>query len=104
MSTITRGANGRTNIAGTSERTKFQFNDDARFSKVETVTISSTQGVKHLTGSLAGTSGFIVTTAGQGVITAVDGGDLNASDLTAKQLYEIGVRHITGACTVQVVY
>tara|TARA_Y100001938_G_C7753059_1_gene264838 strand:- start:9 stop:323 length:315 start_codon:yes stop_codon:yes gene_type:complete len=104
MSTITRGANGRTNIAGASERTKFQFNDDARFSKVETVTISSTQGVKHLTGSLAGTSGFIVTTAGQGVITAVDGGDLNASDLTAKQLYEIGVRHISGACTVQVVY
>ena len=104
MSTITRGANGRTNIAGTSERTKFQFNDDARFSKVETVTISSTQGVKHLTGSLAGTSGFIVTTAGQGVITAVDGGDLNASDLTAKQLYEIGVIHISGACTFQLVY
>ena len=104
MSTITRGANGRTNIAGTSERTKFQFNDDARFSKVETVTISSTQGVKHLTGSLAEICGFIVTTAGQGVITAVDGGDLNASDLTAKQLYEIGVRHISGACTVQVVY
>ena len=30
--------------------------------------------------------------------------EVQIADLTAKQLYEIGVRHISGACTVQVVY
>ena len=71
MATITHG-NKRTDV---SSRSKPDFNDDAKFTKIETVTIASTSGEKHLTGSLAGSSGFIVKTAGQGVITAVDGGD-----------------------------
>ena len=106
MATLTSGAAGRTNISGVSDRTKFTFNDDATYSKIETVTIASaaTAGVKHLTGSLAGSSGFIVKTAGEGVITAMDGGDISTSDVTAKSLYDIGIRHISGACTVHVVY
>ena len=87
-----------------SSRSKAKRSDDAKFSKIETVTIASTSGEKHLTGSLAGSSGFIVKTAGQGVITAVDGGDMSTSDFTAKTLYEIGIQRISGSCTVNVVY
>jgi len=104
MSTITSGNKGRTDIAGASNRTVATIKDDARFSKIQTVTIAAAGGVKHLTGSLAGTSGFIVKTAGTGVITATDGGDISTSDVTAKELYEIGVQKISGSCTVHVVY
>tara|TARA_Y100000310_G_scaffold6511_1_gene7319 strand:+ start:804 stop:1103 length:300 start_codon:yes stop_codon:yes gene_type:complete len=95
------GSNARTDV---SSRPTPAIKDDARFSKIETVTIAAAHGVKHLTGSLAGSSGFIVKTAGTGVITATDGGDISTSDVTAKEMVEIGVQRISGSCTVHVVY
>ena len=50
------------------------------------------------------TSGFIIQTAGQGVISATGGGSINASVLNTKELYEIGVREISGSCTVHVIF
>jgi len=101
MATITSGASGRTDV---SSRSVPDIKDDAKFQKIVNVTIAAANGITHLTGSLAGSSGFIVKTAGQGVITATEGGDISASDLTAKTLYEIGVQKISGSCTVNVVY
>ena len=95
------GSNARTDV---SSRATPAISDDARFSKIETVTIAAAHGVKHLTGSLAGSSGFIVKTAGTGVITATDGGNISTSDVTAKEMVEIGVQRISGSCTVHVVY
>ena len=100
MATITHG-NKRTDV---SSRSKPDFVEDAKFSKVHTVTIAASGGITYLTGSLAGPSGFIIKIAGQGVLTATDGGDLTASDLTAKELYEIGLKEISGSCTVNVIY
>ncbi len=101
MATITHGDNKRTDV---SSRSKPDFREDAKFSKVHNVTIAAAGGITYLTGSLAGSSGFIIKTAGQGVLTATDGGDLSASDLTAKELYEIGLKEISGSCTVNVIY
>ena len=101
MATVTSGTKGRTDV---SSRSTPEFKEDAKFSKVHTVDIAASGGITYLTGSLAGPSGFIIKTAGQGVLTATDGGDLTASDLTAKELYEIGLKEISGSCTVNVVY
>ena len=101
MATITHGSNKRTDV---SSRSKPDFSDDALFSKVHTVTIAASGGITYLTGSLSNPSGFIIKTAGQGVLTATDGGDLTASDLTAKELYSIGLKEISGSCTVNVLY
>ena len=60
--------------------------------------------IKHFTGAVAGSSGFIVETAGQGVITPTEGDAVAASVFTAKTLYEIGVKEISGSCTVHVIY
>ena len=46
----------------------------------------------------------MVKTAGQGVLTATDGGDIPAGDVTADEIYPIGVKEISGSCTVHVVY
>ena len=43
-------------------------------------------------------------TAGQGVITPTKGDAISTSAVTAKTLYEIGVKEISGSCTVHVVY
>ena len=80
--------------------------DKARFSNVVTMT-GNTDGSfvpVFFTGSLANSSGFIVQSAGNSVITTTDGGELPASGVVAKELYEIGVFSISGSGTVSVVY
>ena len=100
MATITHGSHGRTDHSGASERTVATVKDDARFSTIKTVGA----GITDLTGSFKGSSGFIVTTAGDSVIWPTVGDTIAASSLTAKTLYEIGVRRISGSGTVSVVY
>ena len=100
MATIIHDTSGRTSQSGTSNRTVATVKDDAKFSKLRTVSA----GVTDLTGSFKGSSGFIVTTAGDSVIWPTEGDTIAASSLTAKTLYEIGVRRISGSGTVSVVY
>tara|TARA_B110000444_G_C18834021_1_gene594907 strand:+ start:26 stop:331 length:306 start_codon:yes stop_codon:yes gene_type:complete len=101
MATITHGENKRTDV---SSRSAPIFSDDATYSRVHTVTIASDEGITYLTGSLSNPSGFMVKTAGQGVLTATDGGDIPAGDVTADEIYPIGVKEISGSCTVHLVY
>jgi hypothetical protein len=100
MATIIHDTSGRTDQSGTSNRTKATVKDDAKFSKLKTVSA----GITDLTGSFKGSSGFIITTAGSSVIWPTEGDTIAASSLTAKTLYEIGVRRISGSGTVSVVY
>ena len=100
MATITQDTSGRTDHSGTSNRTVATVKDDAKFSKLKTVSA----GITDLTGSFKGSSGFIITTAGNSVIWPTEGDTIAASSLTAKTLYEIGVRRISGSGTVSVVY
>ena len=100
MATIIHDTSGRTSQSGTSNRTVATVKDDAKFSKLKTVGA----GITDLTGSFKGSSGFIITTAGSSVIWPTDGDTIAASSLTAKTLYEIGVRRISGSGTVSVVY
>ena len=80
--------------------------DKARFSNVVTMTGNTDGSVVPVffTGSLANSSGFIVQSAGNSVITTTYGGDLPASGVIAKELYEIGVFSVSGSGTVSVVY
>ena len=95
-STISRG-NSRTDVSSHKAPLKF---DDAKFGRIKTVT----DGITDLTGSLAGNSGFIVSTAGAMEITPTEGDALAASVFTAKTLYEIGVQRISGSGTIHVIY
>ncbi len=97
MATITSGGTGRTDV---SSRSAPSVKDDAKFSKLKTVGA----GITDLTGSYAGSSGFIITTAGSSVIWPTDGDSIAASSLTAKTLYEIGVKRVSGSGTVSIVY
>ena len=97
MATITHGDKGRTDV---SSRSAPSIKDDAKFSKIKTVTA----GITDLTGSDAGSSGFIITTAGNSKIWPTEGDAIAASSLTAKTLYEIGVKRVSGSGTVSVVY
>tara|TARA_R110002020_G_scaffold12582_1_gene46100 strand:+ start:327 stop:620 length:294 start_codon:yes stop_codon:yes gene_type:complete len=97
MATITHGDKGRTDVSSRSAPT---IKDDAKFSKIKTVGA----GITDLTGSDAGSSGFIITTAGSSYIWPTDGDSIAASSLTAKTLYEIGVKRVSGSGTVSVVY
>ena len=97
MATITHGDKGRTDVSSRSAPT---IKDDAKFSKIKTVGA----GITDLTGSDAGSSGFIITTAGNSYIWPTDGDSIAASSLTAKTLYEIGVKRVSGSGTVSVVY
>jgi|TARA_R110000744_G_scaffold133496_1_gene241889 hypothetical protein len=80
--------------------------DKARFSNVITMTGNTDGSVVPVffTGSLSNSSGFIVQSAGNSVITTTDGGELPASGVVAKELYEIGVFSISGSGTISVVY
>ena len=100
MATIIHDTSGRTSQSGTSNRTVATVKDDAKFSKLKTVSA----GITDLTGSFKGSSGFIVTTAGDSVIWPTEGDTIAASSLTAKTLYEIGVSRISGSGTISVVY
>ena len=97
MATITSGGKGRTDV---SSRSAPSVKDDAKYSKLKTVGA----GITDLTGSYAGSSGFIITTAGSSVIWPTEGDSIAASSLTAKTLYEIGVKRVSGSGTVSVVY
>tara|TARA_R110000744_G_scaffold16497_1_gene45427 strand:- start:2 stop:322 length:321 start_codon:yes stop_codon:yes gene_type:complete len=106
MATLTSGAHGRTNQSGTSERTVATVQDSAKFSRIVTFT-GSGNGVPpqlHLTGSNDNSAGFIVESAGNTVITPTEGDAIAASALTAKTLYEIGVRVVSGSGTIHVVF
>ena len=106
MATITRGQNGRTNQSGTSERTVAPVKDSAKFSRILTFTGNTNGSVPqlHLTGSDSNTAGFIIESAGNTVITPTVGDSIAASILNTKELYEIGVRVISGSGTVHVIY
>jgi len=106
MATLTSGANGRTDQSGTSERTKATVQDSARFSRIVTFA-GSGSGVPpqlHLTGSNDNSAGFIIQTAGNTVITPTEGDSIAASILNTKELYEIGVKRISGSGTIHVIY
>ena len=100
MATIIHDTSGRTDHSGTSNRTVATVKDDAKFSTIKTQISGST----WYTGSLKGSSGFIITNAGNSTIWPTEGDSIAASSLTAKTLYEIGVRRISGSGTVSVVY
>ena len=100
MATITRGSSGRTDHSGASDRTAPTVKDDAKFSTIKTQISGST----HYTGSLKGSSGFIIINAGNSTIWPTAGDSITASSLTAKTLYEIGVRQISGSGTISVLY
>ena len=105
MSTITSGNKRRTDIAGASNRTAPTVYDDAKFGRIKSISGSlHVPAFVHLTGSDAGSGGFIIQTASDTVITPTEGDSIEASNLTAKTLYEIGVRHISGAGEVHIVY
>ena len=106
MATLTSGANGRTNQSGTSNRTKATVQDSARFSRIVTFTGNTNGSVPqlHLTGSNDNSAGFIIQTAGNTVITPTEGDSIAASTLNTKELYEIGVKRISGSGTIHVIY
>jgi|TARA_B100001063_G_C16740340_1_gene544412 hypothetical protein len=92
----------RADASGISSRTKAVIMDDAKFSKINTITAAD----YYATGSNKGVSGFIIQTAGNTVITPTEGGSIAASVLTgsAGNLYEIGVKQVSGSGTVHLVY
>ena len=90
----------RTQTSGISGRTKSVFGDDAKFSKIRT----TSEEVLEFTGSLVGTSGFIVETAGSSVITPTNGDSVAASAFTLKTVYDIGVSKVSGSGTVHVLF
>ena len=92
------GNHGRTNLG---KHYPAPIKDDAKFGEIKTI---SDGKINHLTGSLAGSSGFIVQTAGEMVISPTKGDAIRADVVTAKTLYEIGVRQLSGSGTVHIIY
>ena len=90
----------RTQTSGISGRSKTNNIDNAKFSRIRTTTTEELE----FTGSLSGTSGFIVESAGSSVITPTEGNAVAASVFTAKTLYEIGVSKVSGSGTVHVIF
>ena len=91
-SQIERG-NKRTDV---SSRKPSLNKEDAKFSKIK----SQTSGSTFYTGSLAGSSGFIVQevpAANEVFITPTDGDAIDASVFTTGTLYEIGVKQVSGS-------
>ena len=102
MAEVTRGSGIRTDVSSRSAPTT---KDDARYHHVVEVSGSADADVEYYaTGSNKGSGGFIVSVAGNSVITTTGGGTLTASDLTAKTLYEIGVSRVSGSGRISVVY
>ena len=91
----------RADASGISGRTKTTISDDAKFGKIKTV---GPDVNFFATGSEKGTSGFIVKTAGNTVITPTRGAGIAASEFNTKELYEIGVLRVSGSGTVHLVY
>ena len=103
MATIQAGSVGRTDIS--SHTGSLDRRDNAQFKSV--VTVSGSDHIAsnyYATGSQAGSKGFIVEVAGNTVITPIRGGAITAGDITAKELYPIGVQRVSGSGRVAVVY
>ena len=81
-------------------RSRATVSDDAQFGKIKTVTATDF----YATSSFQGSSGFIVGSAGNTYITPTEGDSVAASAFTAKTLYEIGVRRVSGSGTIHVVF
>ena len=105
MSTITSGNKGRTDIAGASNRTAATVYDDAKFGKIKSISGSlHVPAFVHLTGSDAGSGGFIIQAASTTVLHPTEGAPIPAGNINAKELYEISLSRITGSGTISVVY
>tara|TARA_Y100001937_G_C6949916_1_gene254180 strand:- start:320 stop:601 length:282 start_codon:yes stop_codon:yes gene_type:complete len=89
-----------TQTSGISGRTLTNNTDKAKFGKIKT----TSEEILEFTGSLSGTSGFIVESAGNSVISPTEGNDVAATVFTAKTLYEIGVSKVSGSGTVHVIF
>ena len=82
-------------------RTAGSYSTSAKFKQIETVTADTDF---YATGSFAGSKGFIVQTAGNSVITPIQGDSIAASAVTAKTLYEIGVNRVSGSGLISLRY
>ena len=71
-----------------------------KFNKVVTKTATD----YYMTGSEMSSDGFIVESAGDTKLTFTGGGQVAASAVTAKTLYEIGVSRVSGSGTVHLVF
>ena len=104
MATIQAGSVGRTDIS--SHTGSLDRRDNAQFKSV--VIVSGSAGGAQIdyfaTGSQNGSKGFIVEVAGNTVITPIKGGSIVAGNITAKELYPIGVQRVSGSGRVAVVY
>ena len=81
-------------------RSRSTVSDDAKFTQIKTIS----EADFYATASFQGSSGFIVGSAGDSVITPTEGDSVAASAFTAKTLYEIGVRRVSGSGTIHVVF
>ena len=72
----------------------------SKFNRVGNITGADTS----FTASNSVPGAFIVNSAGDSVITAIGGGTLTASNLTAGSLYEIGLSRVSGSGNVDVIY
>tara|TARA_E500000318_G_scaffold99746_1_gene101971 strand:+ start:146 stop:427 length:282 start_codon:yes stop_codon:yes gene_type:complete len=90
----------QTQTSGISGRSKTNNVDNAKFSRVRTTATEELE----FTGSLSGTSGFIVESAGSSVITPTNGEAVAASAFTVKTLFEIGVSKVSGSGTIHVLF
>ena len=81
-------------------RSRPTVSDDAKFTQIKTIS----EADFYATSSFQGSSGFIVGSAGDTVITPTEGDAVAASAFTAKTLYEIGVKRVSGSGTVYIVY
>ena len=81
-------------------RSRSTVSDDAKFTQIKTISAADF----YATSSFQGSSGFIVGSAGDTVITPTEGDSVAASAFTAKTLYEIGVKRVSGSGTVYIVY
>jgi hypothetical protein len=103
MATIQAGSVGRTDIS--SHTGSLDRRDNAQFKSV--VTVSGSEHITsnyYATGSLAGSKGFIIELAANTVITPIRGGAITAGDITAKELYPIGVQRVSGGGRIAVIY
>ena len=103
MATIKAGSVGRTDISSRSG--SIDRRDNAQFKSVVIVSGSNHIASNYFaTGSQNGSKGFIVEVAGNTVITPIKGGSIVAGNITAKELYPIGVQRVSGSGRVAVVY
>jgi len=97
MAEVKRGSGARTDVSSRSAPT---FKPSAKYNRI----VEFGEGDHYLSGSYAGSDGFIIQTAGTTVLHPVEGAPVAASAINAKDLYEISLSRITGSGTVSVVY